>query len=103
MSVNFFATQIMILDAPATNIFMKDAVLCADADGNVYRYDMPKDHAREEDTWPRFEEGKGIPLFRNYWTFLYNLNNPTRLGPYYRAIENAPKTIVIPPIGTNEL
>ena len=60
-----------------------------------------KHDARDPNAWPRFEKDKGIPLFRNYWTYLYNPKEPQ--GPYYRAIENAPKTVVLVPEGTNEL
>jgi len=112
MSVNFFADKILILDADAiihghegkvyNNVdYPKDTVLCTDADGNVYRYDMPKDASRDVYTWPKRED-KGIPLFRNYWTYIYTGPRST-LGPYFLAIEDAPKTTIIPPIGTNEL
>lgn len=111
MSRNFNAVRIMILDhdatdrdhegRPYTNVdFPKDTVLCIDIDSNVYRYDMPEKDARNPNNWPRRDD-KGIPLFRNYWTFIYNANEPQ--GPYYRAIENTAKTEILPPIGTNEL
>lgn len=111
MCVNFYATKILILDDDATGVdhhgkpyrnndYQKDSVLCTDGDGNVYHYDMGKSKSRDVATWPRREE-LGIPLFRNYWTFIYNPKQPTGLGPYYQAIENASKTTLIPPVGKN--
>lgn len=107
MSVNFNAEYIFVLDGLTADDhgytnpdYNKDDVFCVDADSNVYAYTMPKDHARDPATWPFYEEGKGVPLFRNYWTFLFN-NNEAQ-GPYYQAIIDAPKTIIRPPVGVND-
>lgn len=114
MSVNFNATKILILDADATETdhngrvyrnddFPKDTVLCVDAGGNVYKYDMQMGDERSPNHWPLRDAKTGIPLFRNYWTFLYNPNELTGLGPYYSSIEKTQKTTVLPPIGINKL
>ena len=100
MCVNFFAQYILILDADVNSEFPADTVFCVDADENVYQYDGDGKSARDILSWPYFENFKGIPLFRNFWTFLFNMNE--KQSPVYQAILDAPRTQIRPPLGTND-
>jgi hypothetical protein len=106
MSRTFYAKDIFVLDEtahgtghdglPYTNSdYPKDTVICVDEDGNVYRYnDMFHEggvSSRSAEVWPD-REAEGIPLFRNYWRWLYDSHE--NQGPYYQSITNAKRTTV---------
>ena len=109
MSRNFFATHIYILDAdavapghdglPFPNIdYPKGTLMCKDADGFVYttssnRPSFDEETDRDPKTWPNCTE-EGVPLWRNYWKYVYDSNEP-KFAPYYNAIRSAPITTIV--------
>jgi len=116
MTVNFNAVRILVIDEqprdidhdgkPYVNVDEGvDTILCVDHEGNVYTWthkaSAQNANPRNPSYWPRRHFSRGIPLFRDYWKFLYNRREP--LGARYRSIEACKKTTVMPPIGDNDL